>query len=432
MEKNNKKVIKAWCSYDIANSAYNLIITSVLFPIYYQSTTKDAFGGEIVKFWGYSIKNTVLYDYTLAFAYFVIILLMPILSGIADFGGYRKRFMRFFTFMGSASCISLYWFSGNNLYFGLLAMSLAVIGYAGSLVYYNSFLPVIATPENHDRISARGFSWGYAGSMILLTINLLVISYYDSFGFETKIEALKFAFICVGIWWIGISQIAFYFLKDIPGHGKFSNQIITKGYSEIKKVFNDVRKKANIDKYLLAFFFYSMGVQTVMLVASIFGSAELGISGSKLILTILLIQLLGILGSFLFARISELHGNKRSILTMLVIWIAICIVAYYITNEYEFYALAAAVGLVMGGIQSQSRSTYAKLIPEGTIDTASYFSFYDLTEKASIVLGLFTFGLLDHITGSMRVSALSLAIFFIIGFGILLFAKLPGKRLTQF
>jgi UMF1 family MFS transporter len=431
MEKNNKKVINAWCSYDIANSAYNLIITTVLFPLYYQSVTSTAFNGNIVPFLGFSIKNTVLYDYTIAFAYLIIILLSPILSGIADFGGYRKRFMQFFTLLGSTACFLMFWFTGNNLLFGLLLVVFAVIGYAGSLVYYNSFLPIIATSDKHDKISAKGFSFGYAGSMFLLIICLVTIQNYSSLGFtgeNGQLNALRTSFLEVGIWWLAIAQIAFFYLHDYPGHGKFQFKTITKGYSEITSVFRVIKKNPVIKPFLLSFFFFSMGVQTVVLVASLFGSSELGITGSKLILTIIVLQLLGIVGSQLFAEVSIRKGNKTSIFAMLVIWIAICILAYFIKTEYEFYAIAAAVGLVMGGIQSQARSTYAKLIPEYTTDTASYFSFYDITEKSAIVCGMFSFGFIEHVTGSMRNSTLTLASFFVIALVILLFIKLPFKR----
>ena len=425
MEKNKRGTINAWCSYDIANSAYNLIITTVLFPIYYQQVTKSAFASEMITFFGFSIKNTVIYDYTIAFAYFIIILIAPVLSGIADYGGYRKRFMQFFTLIGSTSCFLLYWFTGYNIGFGLAFVGLAVIGYAGSLVYYNSFLPIIATPEHHDNISANGFSWGYAGSMLLLIFNLITIEKYQFFGFSNKLEALRFSFLEVGIWWFGVAQIAFSYLKDYKAKGVIKIDILKRGYKELLDVFKEIRKQVSTQLFLLSFLFFSMGVQTVILVASLFGSAELGITGSKLILTIIILQVLGIAGSMLFAKVSEKIGNKFSLVIMLIIWIAVCISAYFTRTELQFYFVAAAVGMVMGGIQSQARSTYAKLIPEGTIDTASYFSFYDITEKIAIVIGMFSFGFIDQLTGSMRNSAISLALFFIIALFFIFFTKLP-------
>lgn len=412
-EKNNKKIINAWCSYDIANSAYSLSISTVLYPIYYQSITKQAWGSDLVSFMGISIKNTVLYDYFIAFGYTIIIFLTPLLSGIADMGGYRKRFMQFFTLIGSLSCIGLYWFNGNNIIFGVALPALAVVGFAGSLVYYNSFLPIIATPDRHDKISAKGFSWGYGGSMILLIFNLYCIENYQKFGFTGKLDAIKFAFVEVGIWWFVIAQIAFWHLKEYKGGFTVKTHVFAKGFQEIIKVFSIIKKNTTMVNFLLSFFLFSIGVQTIILVATLFGSKELGIEGSKLIVTILLIQILALVGAAFFGWVSTKKGNKFSLITMLIIWSVVCFIAYFIHNDIQFFILASLVGLVMGGIQSQARSTFSKLIPENSKDTASYFSFYDITEKAAIVFGMLSFGFIEQVTGSMRLSALLLSVFFL-------------------
>jgi UMF1 family MFS transporter len=428
MEKNNPKIINAWCSYDVANSVYNLVITSVLFPIYFQYTTIGFFHGDMVQIFGFTFRNSVVYDFTMAAAYFFIILLTPLLSGIADMGGYRKRFMRFFTIVGASACFSLYWFSGEHLEWGLLSVGLAVVGFAGSLVYYNSFLPIIATPDRHDKISSKGFSWGYAGSMILLIICIVMIEMYDKLGFSTKMNALRTSFLFVGIWWVSVSQIAFWYLKEYPGQFKLGSHVFKKGFREIWFVFKEIGHKKTIKWFLLSFWFFSMGVQTTMLVAALFASKELGFAGTKLIFTILLIQILGIGGSQLFGEISSRWGNKLSLSISVIIWIVICVSAFFIQTHEQFYVLAGMVGLVMGGIQSQARSTYAKLLPQDTVDTASYFTFYDITEKFAIVLGMFSFGFIEHLTGSMRNSTLVLSGFFIMSLVILLFTKLQFPK----
>lgn len=430
IERNNPKVINAWCSYDIANSAYNLIITTALFPIYYQEVTKQAFGGDMLNFLGLHLKNTVLYDYAIAAAYFLIIILTPLLSGIADLGGYRKMFMRIFTFVGAASCFLLYWFNGTNVGFGITFVALAVVGYAGSLVYYNSFLPIIATPDKQDKVSARGFSFGYAGSMLLLIFNLYTIENYQKFGFDGKLDALRFSFIEVGVWWFLVAQLAFWFLKEYPGKFTFKTSVLSKGFTEILAVFKAVRKQPSMLGFLLAFWFFSMGVQTIILVATLFGSNELGITGSKLIVTILIIQVLAIVGATLFGIISSRWGNKLSLSIMLIIWVAVCVAAFFIITDIQFFVLAGLVGMVMGGIQSQARSTYSKLIPEDTTDTASYFSFYDITEKFAIVIGMFSFGFIEQLTGSMRNSALLLSVFFLISLVLILTTKLPRRTVS--
>lgn len=425
---NSPKLLNAWCSYDIANSAYILSVNTVLYPIFYQEVTKKAFGSEMVAFFGMSIRNTVLYEYAIALGYFLVIILTLALSGIADLGGYRKQFMKAFTMIGSAACIGLYFFKGSNLSVGLLLPMLAVVGFAGSLVYYNSFLPIIATPELHDRISARGFSFGYAGSMILLIFNIITLQNYQWFGFADGLEAVRFSFILVGIWWLAVAQIAFYYLHEERRQVSFKLNLLSKGFHEITAVFRFINRNKTMSRFLLAFFFFSMGVQTIIIVASLFGKAELGITDSKLIMTILIIQAVAILGAFIFGRISTRFGNRTSLLWMLGIWIFICISAYKVSTEIQFFILSAMVGMVLGGIQSQARSTWSKLIPSDSSDTASFFSFYDSTEKLAIVIGMLSFGLIEHITGTMRGSALLLSGFFLLSFLIIAFTRLKIKE----
>ncbi len=424
---NSPKLLNAWCSYDIANSAYILSVNTVLFPIFYQEVTKKAFGSEMLTFLGISIKNTVLYEYAIALGYFLVIILTLSLSGIADIGGYRKQFMKVFTTLGSLACMGLFFFTGENIGLGLLLPMLAVLGFAGSLVYYNSFLPIIATPDLHDRISARGFSYGYAGSMLLLIFNIISLQNYQWFGFSDGMEAVRFSFILVGIWWLAVAQIAFYYLQEERRPFRWERSLLSKGFHEVLIVFHYIKQHKTMSRFLLAFFFFSMGVQTIIIVASLFGKAELGITDAKLIMTILIIQAVAILGAFIFGRVSSRFGNRTSLLWMLGIWIFICISAYKVNTEMQFFILSAMVGMVLGGIQSQARSTWSKLIPDIT-DTASYFSFYDSTEKLAIVIGMLSFGLIEHITGSMRNSALLLSGFFLVSFLIIVFTKLKSKE----
>jgi UMF1 family MFS transporter len=425
---NSPKVINAWCSYDIANSAYILSVNTVLYPIFYEQVTRKAFGSEMVTFVGLNIKNTVLYEYAIALGYFMVILLTLSLSGIADLSGYRKRFMQAFTILGSFACMGLFFFTGENIGLGLMFPMLAVLGFAGSLVYYNSFLPIIATPDHHDRISAKGFSFGYAGSMLLLIFNIFSLQNYQFFGFSNSLEAIRFSFIEVGIWWLAVSQIAFYFLREERKVVQWDVSIFTRGFHEVFNVFGYIRKHKTMYRFLLSFFFFSMGVQTIIIVASLFGKAELGITDTKLIMTILIIQLVAIFGAYIFGRVSARFGNRTSLLWMLAIWILICISAYYVYTEMQFYILSALLGMVMGGIQSQARSTWSKLIPSGTTDTASYFSFYDSTEKLAIVIGMLGFGIIEQVTGNMRNSTLLLSLFFIVSFLIIAFTKLKKEE----
>jgi UMF1 family MFS transporter len=424
LEKNNPRLINAWASFDWSNSVYNLIITTAIFPIYYLSVTESAFGGEEVKFFGLTVVNSVLYSYAISFSFLLIVFLAPVLSGIADFSGRKKRFMQFFTYVGSLSCISLYFFTGENVEFGIFCAILASMGFAGSLVFYNAFLPEVATEDKMDRVSARGFAMGYSGSVILLIVNLLLFMKYEMFGFASGGAATRFGFILVGAWWLGFSQIAFFYLEDRATGKKITFDILGNGVRELKKVFGVVRGKTVMLRFLISFFIYSMGVQTVMLLAPLFGDKEVGMGANEMIIVVLILQIVAIAGAYFFALISKFRGNGFAISTTLVIWIFICVAGYFLKDKMSFYGLAGLLGFVMGGVQSISRSTYSKLIPEGTRDTASFFSFYDVTEKLAIVIGTFSYGFIDQITGSMRNSMVFMALFFIGGFVILQFTKL--------
>lgn len=418
---NNKKEVQAWCMYDWANSVYNLVITTTFFPIYFLGVTKSTFGEDTVPFMGRTFKNSALYDFTLVFAYLSIALLLPILSSIADSRGSKKNFMKFFCYLGGIACIGMFWFKGDNLIWGLTCFVFAVVGYSGSLVFYNSYLPEIAAIEDRDKVSARGFMMGYIGSVILQLIGFGLVLYFQAQGNNTLGPLITF--LLVGIWWIAFAQIPFAYLPEgTANSNKQGANFLTDGFIELKKVFKQVISQGVLNWYLASFFLYSMGVQTVMLVASIFGSKMLGLPPTKLIVTLVLIQLVAIAGATLIARMSGIFGNLNVLMSIVVLWICVCIGAHKLVTlkesgvnvEYYFYGIAVSVGLVMGGIQSLSRSTYSKLIPVSH-DNAAFFSFYDMTEKLAIVVGIFIFGFIDELLG-MKDSVLALIVFFVLGF----------------
>ncbi len=408
------KVQNAWAFYDWANSVYPLVITSTIFPKYYNSVTTSE-GNDIVTFLGLEIINTALYAYALSFAFLVVVVIAPFLSGIADYGGKKLAFMRFFAWLGAFSTAMLFFFKGPNIVFGITAFTLAGIGFSGSLVFYNAYLPEIAPPSFHDRLSARGFSLGYFGSVILLSFNLWMVLAPATFGIEANSTLpARFAFLSVGLWWFGFSWIPFTYLPRNVYRKQPQNKLIFQGIRELKGVWKAVRVMPYLKRYLLAFFFYSVGLQTIMYLAPTFGAKTIGLSSGQLTASILLIQLVAIAGATLFARLSGIFGNISTLMSMVIIWMGICTGAYFTTTPNGFYALAFSVGLVMGGTQSLSRSTYAKLLPE-TRDHASYFSFFDITEKIAIVLGTLGYGLIESLTGSMRNSVSFLILFFAAG-----------------
>lgn len=418
-EKGNKKVMNAWAFYDWANSVYPLVITTAIFPIFYEGITRNG-DSDVVTFFGIEVINTALITIVSACYFLLIVLMMPILTGIADSSGNKKAFMRFFAYLGSFSCMTLAFFDAEHLELSLISYVLAGIGFWSSLVFYNSYLPDIAEEKDHDRLSAKGFSMGYIGSALLLIICLVMVM---SVPDEQKGLMSRLSFVLTGLWWFGFSHVTFAKLPHRKSELQFNSSVFTNGFKEIRKVFHQVRQIDGLKKFLSSFFVYSMAVQTIMLVATYFGTKEVGVEKTGLIISVLLIQLIAIPGAIGLSRISDRYGNRTALAIVLTMWVVICFSAFVVTSEIHFYIIAGFVGLVMGGIQSLSRSTYSKLIPQGTKDTSSFFSFYDISEKLGIVIGMLSYGFIEQITGSMRNSIVALVIFFAIG--LLLLFRMP-------
>ena len=434
LPKGSKKLLFAWAFYDWANSVYSLVIASAIFPIYYQGLFKAA-NVETVLVFGGHIRSTPLISYTTAAAFLVVAFISPLLSGIADYVGNKKNFMKFFCYLGAFSCMGLYFFSIENILMSLTFYFFGLIGFWGSLVFYNSYLPDIAFPEQQDKISGRGFSLGYIGSVLLLLFNLAMVMKPELFGLgegnEASMAAMRWSFVTVGVWWILFSQYSFYFLPNgNKSKGKVTTKILLNGFRELKGVQDSISENLQLKRFLIAFFIYSMAVQTVLLVATYFGEQEIDWGGNDqktigLISSILIIQLVAVVGAELTSLASKKFGNIHVLVVVNIVWVAICIVAYFITTPLQFYITAGIVGMVMGGIQSLSRSTYSKFLPE-TRDTTSYFSFFDVAEKIGIVIGMLLYGFIDQITGSMRNSILFLVVFFLSGVFLLL--RVPKNK----
>ncbi|MBT8233642.1 MAG: MFS transporter [Saprospiraceae bacterium] len=420
--KNDKKIINGWAFFDWANSAFTLVISTAVFPPYFAE-----YAPNMVTVFGSEIDSNSLFSYSITFAYLLIAFMTPMLSGIADFSGRRKIFLKLFTIIGSVSCIALYIFDPESQLFLLLMFYvLGTIGFGGGIVFYNAYLPEISTEDQYDAVSAKGYAYGYVGSVFLLLIILLMITFNESLGIEKK-EAVKLGFILVGVWWIAFAQITFRRLPEDKS-SPFSLGLLKKGFDEVKLVGRKIMTELNTVKFLSSYFFFIAGVNVVILLASIFAKDELGFESSQLILLILLLQFLAAIGAYLFAYISDKFGNKESLMIQIFIWIGICIAAYFTNSVASFYIVSVFVGLVFGGIQSLSRSTYSKLISDDEIPLTSYFSFYDVLTKLAVVLGTFVFGFVNQITGNMRYSVLALSVFFVIGAIILASVKVAHAK----
>jgi UMF1 family MFS transporter len=437
-EKGSKKLLNAWAFYDWANSVYTLTIASSIFPLFYSQlfTTPN----QLVSAFGYQVKPTVLISIITAFTFLTVAVLSPILSGIADYIGNKKAFMKFFCYVGSIGCMGLYWFSLEHIHISLLFYFMGLIGYWGSLVFYNSYLPDIAFEHQQDSISAKGFSMGYVGSVLLLVLNLAMVMKPNWFGFDigtteaslssAGFEAMKVSFITVGIWWLFFSQYTFYVLpKGVSTGAKVTKNVVFNGLKELRLVWSKLKGNLRLKRYLWAFFVFSMAVQTIMLMAVYFGEKEIswGTNSEKtvgLIISILVIQLVAVLGAFVTSRASAKFGNINTLIVVNAIWLCLCFYAYFMVTPTQFYIAAGLVGLVMGGVQSLARSTYSKFLPE-TEDTTSYFSFYDVAEKIGIVIGMVIFAVVDQVS-SMRYAILFLFVFFLVG--IFLLFRVPREN----
>ena len=410
---SDKKIITGWCFYDWANSVYALVMTATIFPIYFNNVT-EVDGSDIINFFGRDFINTEIYSYSISVAFLIVAIFSPMLSSIADYSGQKKSFMKFFCYLGALSCMSLYFFDGANIEFGLIAFTITTIGFSGSIVFYNSFLPEIAPPEQQDNVSARGFSFGYAGSLILLTLNLAMVMKPAFFGLEDSLEASRIAFVMVGIWWIGFAQIAFNRLPDNIYNRKISGNLLVKGYQEFLLVWKVLSKSRLLITFLLSFLFYNAGVQTIIYNAANFGTKVILVPDDLLIVVVMVIQLTGIVGATGFSRLSGKFGNIKTLIVIMSVYVGLCIWVYNIYGHGAFVIAAGFVGFVMGGAQALSRSTYSKMLPE-TEDHATYFSIYDVADKLSVVIGTLFFGLVQHYTGSMRDAILMLGILFLLG-----------------
>ena len=422
--KGDKKVLRAWAFYDWANSVYPLVISTAVFPIFYGELFMES---DYIELLGMNIKNSALLMFVTALVFLFLSFFIPMLSGIADFLGNKKFFMKLFCYLGGISCMGLYFFDLDNIYFGLGFYFMALFSFWASLVFYNSYLPDIALPKQQDTVSAQGYSYGYIGSVLLLVFILFMTQFPETFGLsnendEGEMQAMRISFFLVGLWWVIFSQYTFYYLPEnlnkVNKKDAFKKSVIFSGFLELNEVWQILKKDVSVKKFLIAFFTFSCALQTIILIATLFGESEIKWGETNktigLIVSMLLIQLIAIIGAILTAKVSDKIGNIRTLIILNLIWFLLCLVAYFVQYPIEFYIIAGFVGLVMGGTQALSRSTYSKLIPK-TDNTCSYFSFYQMSMIISILLGTFTSAIVDQLTGTLRTPIIFFAILFILG-----------------
>ena len=423
LNKTDEEKIKwGWAVYDWANNVYSLVITTAIFPIFYISMTSstDANGdqSDIVSFFGYEFINTELSSYILAASFVAVIILSPLLSGMADFAGKKKLFLKIFCYAGSAGCVGLYWFDPNHLELSMTPFFMASIGFWGSIGFYNAYLPEIAPREEHDKLSARGYAMGYWSSLIILVICAILIEVVGA-NYGVKGLMTRLCFVIVGLWWFGFAHVTFNALPDIDKKDLPPGNILFQGFIELRGVARELKGTKHLTRYLFAFFIMSMAIQTIMLMASSFGKKVIKLESTELIVIIFIVNLLAIPGAFGVSALSKRIGNIRALVACIIGWAVVCLGAYFFakdeTDTIGFYAVACGIGFLMGGTQSLNRATYSKILPD-TNDPASYFSFYEMLEKGGLIIGMFGWGFIEGFTGTMHNSVLAMLVLFTLAY----------------
>jgi len=404
----HRRVLRSWALYDWANSAFATTIMAAVLPIYYVQVAGNTIPSNVaLAYWGY----------TAALALLIISVLSPILGAMADYLGAKKKFLAGFMTLGVVATAALS-FVGPGQW--LLASALYIagnIGFTGSIVFYASLLPHIASDEEVDRVAAGGWAVGYAGGGLLLVVNALMLIRPELFGLADEAAASRAAFLTVAVWWAAFSIPLF---RDVPepprrldpAEAGRAGSPVTIGFRRLGRTFGELRQYRQLLVFMLAFFLYSDGIGTIIKMATAYGS-EIGLGTGALIGALLLVQFVGVPFTFAFGALSGRIGPKRSIMLALMVYAGISVFGYFVTQAWHFWVLAFAVGTVQGGAQSLSRGLFASMIPR--VKSSEFFGFFSVFEKMAGILGPILFGVASQLTGTGRLGILAVVIFFVSG-----------------
>ncbi len=424
---NDRREIFGWTMYDWANSAFSTTVVTVFLGPYLSNIAQAAADANgMLYLFGIPIKYDSLFTYCVSASILLQVVLLPILGAIADYSHLRKRMLMTFSTLGAVATILLFFVAPGLHWVGAALFILANVSFGASIVFYNAYLPDIASPDQRDQVSSRGFALGYAGGGLLLLLNLLLFSFRERLGVDSALAA-RLSLASAGLWWLGFSLITFRTLRprhaarQLPGGESY----LTVGFKQLRSTFRQISKFPQTVRYLVAFLLYNDGIQTVIVVAAIFASIELGMDDQQLILVILMIQAVAFLGAFfLFPFLARRLGAKGAIVASLIVWSLVVIYAFAaLTTQLQFWILGAVIALVLGGSQALSRSLFAQMIPQGR--EAEFFSFYEVSDRATSFLGPLIFGLANQLFGSLRYGILSLIILFVLGLALLLTVNVP-------
>lgn len=415
--KNDKKIIFGWCMYDWANSAYGTTVVAALLQIYFARAVVGEAGVSIA---GQTFSATALWGYMLGASALVVFLCAPVLGAIADFSAAKKKFLVGFAYTGSLFATLLYFCTAGDVGLTILLFVGSQVCFVAANVFYDAFLPQIATPERLDAVSSRGYAFGYVGGGLQYAIALALVARHDVIGINEAMAA-RIGIGMAGIWWAGWTLFTVKFVKESrlgEGRGTGNAQLqwhdyLKIGISRTIATAKKVRRFKHLTLFLIAYLVYNDGIHTVSTMATIYGTQELGLSTTVLMVTLLAVQIIAIGGALVFSRIANLLGTKRTIMLTLLLWSGVVTYAYFTQTATEFFLLGAVVGLVLGGSQALSRSFYGAMIPEEA--SAEFYGFYSVFSKFSATFGPLTFAFIAQVTGNARLSIISLMVFFIVG-----------------
>jgi UMF1 family MFS transporter len=415
-----KREIFGWAMYDFANSAFATTILAVIFNKYF--ATVVAGGEKGVEILGLRLHGASFFTFAVSLSMAITAVISPFLGAVADASASKKRFLMAFCYIAILFTGLLYFVHPGNHWRGALFFIIASIGFEGSIVYYNAFLPEISTDQNIGRISGLGWALGYIGGGALLAINLMMLQYPELLGFPAGYFTVQDCFLSVAIWWLIFSLPTLLFLKERgQSHLSAESNYFREGYCRIKQTFHRIKTFRELTKFLAAFVIYNDGIETVIVMASIFGAEVLGMKTGEIILFFLMIQGIAFFGSLLFGYLADAIGNKRTIMISLVIWSLIVIWAFTLgivwDPKTEYWILGVLAALVMGGSQAASRSLQGVFTPEA--NSAEFFGFFAVSGKFASVFGPLIYGILIAITGNVQSGILSVLLFFLAGIAIL-------------
>ncbi|MFQ5691009.1 MAG: MFS transporter [Gemmatimonadota bacterium] len=434
--KNDRRTIFGWAMYDWANSAYMTTVAAALLPAYFASAVVPEGGYEIL---GRTLDGQSLWGYLVSFGTFVIFLITPVLGAVADFSASKKRFLRAFAYGGALFTTLLFLVGTGDVPLAMGLFFLTQVGFIGANVFYDGFLPDLTTPDTIDRVSAKGYAFGYIGGGLQFAVALLLVSFHEALGIGQQ-TAVRASLTMAGLWWLGFATFAFTRLRE-TGHAQelpeaYRSLPTVLAYARVGfgRVWATTRKLTGFKQlllFLVAYMIYVDGIQTIISMASVYATDTLGLGPTAIMLTFLIVQLVAFGGAFFFGWAAGRIRTRPAILCCLAVYAGVAVAAYFLPvgRLLPFLALGGAIGFVQGGAQSLSRSLYGSMIPEEA--SAEFYGFYSVLSKFASIWGPFIFATVSDRTGSGRAAILSLIVFFLVGGSLLAMVNIEEARASR-